>query len=105
MRHGAHKVGAGKHLVAQRGPVGAVLDAGLLDEVAYIDMFRASHLTALAVETELQGLIKELRILDAVALVVGARLFRTGIVWFHRRHGAIHGTDGTLETLLEVEFA
>jgi hypothetical protein len=68
-------------------------------------MLRASHLTAFAVEAELQSLVEELGILQTVALVVGSRLLGTGIVGFYCRHGAIDCADGALETLLKVELA
>ena len=47
--HGAHKIGAGEHSVAQTGLVGAIFHARFLNDVAHFHILRTRHFATLAI--------------------------------------------------------
>ena len=104
--HGAQQIGVGQHRVAQAGvmTLGSA-HACLLDDVGDVYAAGASHLTTLAVQAQLQRLVKVGRILHAIALSVGARLLGSGIVGSHSGNGAHRRADAALGALLEVVLA
>ena len=103
VRQRAHKVGVGQHAVAKTRRMGAVSDAGSLDDVAHLHVMRARHFATLAVEAQFERLVEELHALQSVAFIVRPRLFWARIVGLHGRDGAVDRANGAFETLFEVE--
>ena len=100
--HGTYKVGAGEHTVAQTWRMGAVLDAGCLNDVAHLHSVRTGHLAPLTVEAKLECLVEEVGVFEPIAQQVGAGMLGTGIFRLHGRDGAIDRADAALQALLVV---
>lgn len=103
--HRANEVGVGEHLVAQARRVVAELYPRGLDDVANLDAMRASHLASFAVEAELQCLVEEVGVFQAIAQQVGTGMLRARVFRLHGRHWAIRRADAALQALLVVVFA
>jgi hypothetical protein len=82
--------------------MGAVLNAGSLDDVSHLHTVRTSYLATLTVEAELECLIEEVGVFQPIAQQVGTGMLRTGVFRLHSRDWAIDGADAALQALLIV---
>ncbi len=98
----AHEIGAGEHPVAKAGLLVPVFHAGGLDDVGHLHAGRTDDFAPFAVQAILEGLVEEIRILQAKAFAVRAGLLGTGIARIHRHDRAIGRADGALHALLEI---
>ena len=98
----AHKIGGSQDAVPQLGRRVVVLDAGALDEVGHVHAGGAGHLAAFAIKAVLEGLVKEIRILEPEAFTVGAGLLGAGVQRIGLEHGAVCRAHRALHALLKV---